>query len=606
MQTSDIQTTTRLRLALLALTLAFGIQPSALLLAAPLGTAFTYQGRLGVGTNAANGLYDLRFTLYDVASGPAQINLTVASAATPVTNGLFTVTLDFGAEAFNGEARWLEIAVRTNGSSAFTALSPRQPLTPSPYALYAPSAGNAALLDGQSPAAYAPATGSSAYVAKTGDTLSGGLVLPANGLTAGANQLVLSGGSVGIGTPSPSAALDVIGSVKLTDSVVLGANWVMRNDGPGIGPSWFGHFSGQDYDTRLSTTDYLSPAPNGKSAFLVQGANTDTDLIVDGRLGVLNDLVVGPSGTTLFGDASTGNVGIGTASPAAKLDVAGAVKATALNVGTNNVASARGAVAIGEGNQATNTCATAMGYLTKAAGSISTAMGYFAMASHDRTFVWADSWYTPLGVPPPGIPFASTGPGQFLIRASGGVGINTASPQAALDVSGNILISGDLQLNGSVKSRLDVAGRVYAQSLTITGGADLAEPFHISTKDIPKGSVVVIDENSLGQLKLSGKPYDKKVAGVISGANGIQPGVTLRQDGVADGEHNVALSGRVYVQADACNGPIEPGDLLTTSATPGHAMKVTDHTKAQGAIFGKAMSSLKEGQGMVLMLVSLQ
>ena len=74
----------------------------------------------------------------------------------------------------------------------------------------------------------------------------------------------------------------------------------------------------------------------------------------------------------------------------------------------------------------------------------------------------------------------------------------------------------------------------------------------------------------------------------------------------ADGKSPVALTGRVYCQADASGGPIEPGDLLTTSDTPGHAMKVIDHTKAQGAILGKAMTSLKKGKGLVLVLVTLQ
>ena len=68
----------------------------------------------------------------------------------------------------------------------------------------------------------------------------------------------------------------------------------------------------------------------------------------------------------------------------------------------------------------------------------------------------------------------------------------------------------------------------------------------------------------------------------------------------------MAIAGRVYVWADASNAAIQPGDLLTTSATPGHAMKVTDHNRAQGAILGKAMTSLEDGQGLVLVLVSLQ
>ena len=75
---------------------------------------------------------------------------------------------------------------------------------------------------------------------------------------------------------------------------------------------------------------------------------------------------------------------------------------------------------------------------------------------------------------------------------------------------------------------------------------------------------------------------------------------------MVEGGQQVALSGRVYVRADASQGAIKPGDLLTTSAIPGHAMKVTDHLRAQGAILGKAMSALKQGQGLVLVLVTLQ
>jgi hypothetical protein len=66
------------------------------------------------------------------------------------------------------------------------------------------------------------------------------------------------------------------------------------------------------------------------------------------------------------------------------------------------------------------------------------------------------------------------------------------------------------------------------------------------------------------------------------------------------------LTGRVYVLADATHGAIRPGDLLTTSGTPGHAMKVANHAKAQGAILGKAMSGLSDGKGLVLVLVTLQ
>jgi hypothetical protein len=144
------------------------------------------------------------------------------------------------------------------------------------------------------------------------------------------------------------------------------------------------------------------------------------------------------------------------------------------------------------------------------------------------------------------------------------------------------------------------------RTLRITGGADLAEPFQMKEEELEKGSVVVIDDEHPGRLKRSSGAYDTRVAGIISGANGVNPGIALHQEGVMEGGQNVALSGRVYVRADATGAPIRPGDLLTTSDTPGHAMKVKEHTRAQGAVIGKAMSSLDEGTGMVLVLVTLQ
>jgi hypothetical protein len=128
----------------------------------------------------------------------------------------------------------------------------------------------------------------------------------------------------------------------------------------------------------------------------------------------------------------------------------------------------------------------------------------------------------------------------------------------------------------------------------------------MSEREIAKGSLVIIDAENPGKLKLSGVAYDTRVAGIVSGANGINPGISLHQEGAIEGGQNVALSGRVYALADASNGSITPGDLLTSSGIPGHVMKVTDHARAQGAIVGKAMSSLREGKGMVLVLVSLQ
>lgn len=154
---------------------------------------------------------------------------------------------------------------------------------------------------------------------------------------------------------------------------------------------------------------------------------------------------------------------------------------------------------------------------------------------------------------------------------------------------------------------LYVAGKATVDVLEIVGGADLAENFTLSGKGKP-GMVVAIDPDRPGALRIATRAYDPAVAGIISGAGGVKAGVTLQQEGsVAVGSHPVTLTGRVWCYCDAdAGGPIRPGDLLTTSDTAGHAMKVTDHTRANGAIIGKAMTRLESGKGLVLVLVSLQ
>jgi hypothetical protein len=172
---------------------------------------------------------------------------------------------------------------------------------------------------------------------------------------------------------------------------------------------------------------------------------------------------------------------------------------------------------------------------------------------------------------------------RFIIEEGGDVGIGTTSP----------------------REKLDVNGAVRAELIKITGG-DLAEPFSVNGRPEP-GMVVSIDPENPGQLRIADTAHDRMVAGCVSGANDLQPGVILYQDSLGDGEtFPVALSGRVYCWADATYGAIQPGDLLTTSDSPGHVMAVSDYTQAQGAIIGKAMTNLEEGQGLVLVLVSLQ
>lgn len=103
------------------------------------GTAFTYQGQLQNNGSLANGTFNLQFSLYTNGTGGIAVAGPVTNSAVTVTNGLFTVTIDFGSAVWNGATNWLQIGVETNGGAAFAPLSPRQEITPTPYAIYAES-----------------------------------------------------------------------------------------------------------------------------------------------------------------------------------------------------------------------------------------------------------------------------------------------------------------------------------------------------------------------------------------------------------------------------------------------------------------------------------
>jgi hypothetical protein len=123
-------------------------------------------------------------------------------------------------------------------------------------------------------------------------------------------------------------------------------------------------------------------------------------------------------------------------------------------------------------------------------------------------------------------------------------------------------------------------------------------------EDVEPGTVMVLDED--GSLRTSDVPYDTKVAGVISGAGIWRPGLVLDRQPVRDRRLPLALVGKVYCKVDATYSAVVTGDLLTTSPTPGHAMKVGEPLRAFGAVMGKALQSLSEGRGLLPILVCLQ
>ena len=261
------------------------ILPAALCLhpagASAQGTAFTYQGRLNAGTNPVTGLYDFKLDLYNDATGGSAMGGPITNLAVAVTNGLFITLVDFGPGVFAGGSNWLHLAVRTNGGSAFSSLTPRQQVTPTPYALFAESA-SASGLSGAIP------PGDLTGVSGVGLT---GVALLAGGNTFSGSQTIdgmLTVSDGGYNTAAP-----------YTDVII----------GPG------GYNSGESHSINFNDAN----APIGS---LIVGYENGEGYFAVGNLynGTYS------SGTTAFAVYGTGDVGIGTtAGPQQYLSVHGGV-----------------------------------------------------------------------------------------------------------------------------------------------------------------------------------------------------------------------------------------------------------------------------------------
>ncbi len=224
--------------------------------AAPAGSAFSYQGRLTTGTNPANGSYDLKFSLFDSISAGTQIGTSRTNSSVSISNGTFTTSLDFGSSAFDGTARWLEIGVRTNGPNAFSTLTPRQPLTPTPYSI---SASN----------------------------LTG--VLPASQLTGTLPAALLSGtytGAVTFNNAADSftgngAGLAGVNAVTLNgySYCALPCYWKLTgNSGTTLGVNFLGTIDDQGLELRVFNKGALRLEPSGGTPNLIGGFSGNSAL----------------------------------------------------------------------------------------------------------------------------------------------------------------------------------------------------------------------------------------------------------------------------------------------------------------------------------------
>lgn len=183
-----------------------------------------------------------------------------------------------------------------------------------------------------------------------------------------------------------------------------------------------------------------------------------------------------------------------------------------------------------------------------------------------------------------GVTGTSTSADGVFGNSATGIGVHGTGGKLAGFFEGDVEITGDIRLLN----------------------ADCAEDFDISPSEfVEPGSVMVLGDSD-GALYVSRRPYDKRVAGVVSGAGNYKPGIVLDKQNSQNDRRPIALLGKVYCKVDASYSQIEVGDLLTTSPNTGHAMKATDPSQAFGAVIGKALRPLTEGQGLIPILIALQ
>lgn len=510
----------------------------------PATSAFTYQGQLKDGALPANGPFDLQFRLYDALVGGAQIGSTITANDLNVSNGVFTTQLDFGASAFVGDARWLEIAVRPGPSTgAYTTLTPRQSLTVAPYALFALNDAN---------------------------------------WTRSGTTLTNSGGTNFVG---------VNRNTRVTANEYFGIQT------PTTGANYGGMYIRTDSDTGRPFYGYKAGAAGPTAWTYMEGTSGDLRFYNGGdRLTIEDD----------------GHVGIGTVDPVTLLDIRGSASSRLLtveNTGTGYCAW------FGVPAGSTGDGIYAYTYGGGRAGNFEAhnANTEPALAAYKNGGPALRCWST---LSTPGTPATDcvvaivggtdsepTG-GGFMVLGSV-VGANISIDNNEIMARNNGAVSPLYLNNDGGDVIIAPQGTARVRVLEITG-ADVAERFP-TTETVEPGMVVMIDSANPGHLCLAKGAYNKRVAGIASGANGLPAGTILGNLPGHEDATPIALSGRVWVHCDTTERGIEIGDMLTTSETPGHAMAVEPNANAAGSIIGKAMTGLAKGEkGMVLVLVNLQ
>ncbi len=586
---------------------------------------------------------DLEFNIYN--AGGLQMVAPIFMDDVPIAGGVVDVQIPLDVTAFDGTARYLGVTVNPPAAE----LSPRILLTATPYALRVDRVENAELTDnvelgsGADSGSLKLFPGGSAFETITMNGSSGQLTLW-DPLSAGIRALMLPQGSGGKlilydGTGSPTLSLDAQNDGTVT---VIGGQIVAQSSGgttrsklsgsaletynttgdlrlrmgtycPGLcSPTLSSRAIGEFYNIAGTSTVYIDAEGTGSGGWvsLMDGAGVKTvEILAAEALGDGGQIELfdadGSRTIQLDGDTGAGGyVDIRNGADTVMIALNGGSGGGIINLrdGTNDTIDLYGNAAGGGGAMT----------LRNSAGDATVLLD-----SDESDDAASFQLFDGINASPTmDIEAREGAAGGASIHMRNNSGVETLELDAhETDGAAAIRLH---KADGTTTITLDPDvggdGRITTQVLEITGGADLSERFDVSPcgtgfqpVNPQPGMVVSIDPVRPGQLTVSSKAYDRTVAGILSGAGGVQPGMLMGQtDSPANGKHAVALTGRVYCWCDASTAPIEAGDLLTTSGTPGHAMKVTDVSGAFGSILGKALTPLDEGKGLVLVLVSLQ